>query len=81
MIIKTEKVTWIPQLPDTPDLGWLNFTEVKDFRETNEIWTITKIYHFDDFGCSFDTFTIEKDGETKEIYSYDEGETFTFDVY
>ena len=73
MIIKTEKATWIPQLPNTPDLGWISLDD--------ETWTITKIYHFDDYGCSLDTFTIEKDGETKEIYSYDEGETFTFDVY
>ena len=73
MIIKTEKATWIPQLPNTPDLGWL--------RLWGKTWTITNIYHFDDYGCSLDTFTIEKDGETKEIYSYDEGETFTFDVW
>ena len=73
MIIKTEKATWIPQLPNTPDLGWISLDD--------ETWTITKIYNFDDFGCTLDTFTIEKDGETKEIYSYDEGETFTFDAH
>jgi len=72
MIIKTERATWIPQLPDTPDLGWLDLN--------GEIWKITNIHSFDDFGCSLDTFTIEKDGVEKEIYSYDEGETFTFDV-
>jgi hypothetical protein len=73
MIIKEERVNWLPQLPDTPDLGWLAF-------DNDGIWKITNIHSFDDFGCSLDTFTIEKDGVEKEIYSYDEGETFTFDV-
>ena len=73
MVIKTENVAWIPQLPDTPDLGWL--------RLNNEIWTITNIYHYADYGATMETFTIEKDGLTREIYSYDEGETFTFDCW
>ena len=73
MIMKKENATWIPQLPDTPDLGWL--------RLNNETWTITKLYHYDDFAASMDTFSIEKDGEAKEIYSYDDGETFTFDAH
>ena len=79
--MKTEKATWIPQLPDSPDLGWLSFAEVKDFRETHELWTITNIHHYADYGVTLETFTIKRDGETKEIYSYDEGETFTFDAY
>mgnify|MGYP001372696951 CR=1 FL=1 len=73
MIIKQEKATWIPQLPDSPDLGWL--------RLNGETWTITNIHHYDDYGVTLETFTIEKDGKIKEIYSYDEGETFTFDAY
>ena len=71
-MIKTENACWIPQLPNTPSLGWL--------RLDNETWDITKIYSFNDWGQDLDTFTIEKDGETKEIFSYDEGVTFTFDV-
>ena len=73
MVIKTEETTWIPQLPDSPELGWL--------RLNDETWNITKIYSFDDYGVTMETFTIEKDGETREIYSYDEGETFTFDCW
>ena len=46
-----------------------------------DIWIITKIHSYADYGASIDTFTIERDGEIKEIYSYDEGETFTYDVY
>jgi len=46
-----------------------------------EIWTITNLHQFDDLGGTIDTLTIERDGETKEIYSYDELDTFTFDVY
>tara|TARA_B100000745_G_C19916551_1_gene307828 strand:+ start:300 stop:515 length:216 start_codon:yes stop_codon:yes gene_type:complete len=71
--MKKENATWIPQLPDTPDLGWIDLN--------SEIWTITKLYRYDDLGTSMDTFTIEKDEEAKEIYSYDDGETFTFDAY
>ena len=45
------------------------------------LWAITKTYHYDDYGVSMDTFTIMNfDGEQKDIYSYDEGETFTFDA-
>ena len=77
MIIKTERATWIPALDDPAEdvtnHGWLDLN--------GEIWTITNLHQFDDLGGTLDTLTIEKDGETKEIYSYDELETFTFDVY
>ena len=43
-------------------------------------WNVTNWHSFDDFGSTVETLTIEKDGETKEIYSLDEGETFTFDI-
>tara|TARA_Y100000310_G_C19987528_1_gene492622 strand:+ start:43 stop:279 length:237 start_codon:yes stop_codon:yes gene_type:complete len=78
MIIKKERASWIPPLPaervvwgTVAELGWIELD--------GEAWVITNIHHFDDFGCTVDTFTIEKDGEKIEIYSYDEGETFTFD--
>ena len=46
------------------------------------LWAITKTFHYDDFGVAIDTYTIMNfAGEEKEIYSYDEGETFTFDSY
>ena len=74
MTIKKERVSWLPQLPNTPDLSWLAF-------DNDGVWKITNIHHYADFGATMETFTIEKDGETKEIYSYDEGESFTFDAY
>ena len=44
--------------------------------------SIIKQHSFDDFGVSMDTYTIMNyAGDVKEIYSYDEGETFTFDSY
>ena len=36
---------------------------------------------FDDLVQTIETLTIEKDEETKEIYSFDEGETFTFELH
>jgi|TARA_Y100000310_G_scaffold106644_1_gene105131 hypothetical protein len=74
MLVKKERVKWLPQLPDTDELGWLAFDD-------STIWKIMKIHNFDDLGCTLDTFTIMNGAEVKEIYSYDEGETFTYDVY
>ena len=75
MIMKKENATWMPAIDESADdvtnHGWLDLNE--------ELWTITKIHSFDDLGATLDTLTIEKDGETKEIYSFDECETFTFD--
>lgn len=79
MTIKKERVSWLPQLPNTPDLGWLAFPDFSC--SCHGVWKITNIHHYADFGATMETFTIEKDGETKEIYSYDEGESFTFDAY
>ena len=78
MIIKTERARWIPPLKAAQESG-ANYHGWMDL--DGEIWEITNLYHFADFGATMETFTIEKDGETKEIYSYDEGETFTFDAY
>lgn len=45
------------------------------------LWSVLKHHPFDDFGYTLDTFTIMNyAGDVKEIYSYDEGETFTFDI-
>ena len=76
--MKKEKARWIPPLKAAQEAGtnyhgWLDLD--------GEIWKITKIYSFHDYGATMETFTIKKDGETKEIYSLDEGETFTFDAY
>ena len=77
MIMKTENVTWIPPVGEAWDMphGWL------DLGGPNNIWTIISLHHYADYGMSMETFTIKRDGETKEIYSYDEGETFTFDCW
>jgi len=74
MIMKEENATWIPSTGEFLHHGWL------DLNSKGDIWIITKIHHYDDYGVELETFTIEKDGEIKEIYSYDEGETFTFDI-
>ncbi len=45
------------------------------------LWSVIKHHSFDDFGYTLDTFTIMNyAGDVKEIYSFDEGETFTFDI-
>ena len=45
------------------------------------LWSVLKTHSFDDFGATMDTFTIMNyAGDIKEIYSFDEGETFTFDA-
>ena len=83
MIIKTEDATWIPPVDDgtsKPAHGWLNIN--------GKTWQITNWHSFNDFGATIETLTIERGNqvdsskrETKEIYSYDEGETFTYDIY
>lgn len=74
--VKTEhEIRWMPPLKAYATLnshGWLIID-----RKT---WEITNVHHFDDFGQTIETLTIEKDGETKEIYSLDECETFTFEL-
>ena len=79
MIMKTENATLIPPVPesgwigqDKPKLGWLQID--------TKIWCIRDWHSFDDFGSTMETLTIERGGETKEIFSLDEGETFTFDL-
>jgi len=82
MIVKTEKATWLPPVKDgtsKPAHGWLSID--------GKIWQITNWHSFADFGATLETLTIQRGNqvelskrETKEIYSYDEGETFTFDI-
>jgi hypothetical protein len=51
------------------------------FMIVNEVLHSVLSHHsFDDFGATSDTFKIMNyAGDIKEIYSFDEGETFTFD--
>ena len=44
-------------------------------------WEVTNIQHYSDYGVTLETLTIERGGETKEVYTQDEGETFTFDCW
>ena len=68
-MIKTD-ITFLPPLRKD-DHGWLNID--------GEICRITNIHHYDDFGHELDTLTVEtKDGEM-DVYSQDEGSTFTLD--
>jgi len=64
-------------------------TENAQMEDDGKFITLNGILHsiinhhqYDDFGVCMDTYTIMNfAGDVKEIYSYDEGETFTFDVY
>ena len=68
MISKKENITLLPPFRQH-EYGWLNIN--------GEIIRITNIHHFDDFGQTVDTLTLEGG---QEVYSQDEGETFTFDL-
>ena len=67
MVIKYEKA----EIDETGKFMVLN----------GNLWDITRTHHYDNYGGSIATLTIENfNGEQKDIYSYDEGETFTFDA-
>ena len=40
---------------------------------------ITDWHSFDDIGNTIETLTVQRLGVTKEVYSFDEGETFTLE--
>ena len=78
MITKKEnKIRWMPPLKQLQDAGLNYHGWIVIDRET---WEITKWHTYSDFGADLETLTITKDGETKEIYSTDEGETFTLEL-
>ena len=76
------KATFIPPVDDgtsKPAHGWIDIS--------GKIWQIINWHSFSDFGQTLETLTIERGNqvdaskrERKEIYSQDEGETFTFDI-
>ena len=78
---ETKKISWIPPFDDgttKPKHGWLDIG--------GKIWCITDWHSFADFGQTLETLPIERGNqvdkskrEIDEIYSQDEGETFTFD--
>ena len=81
-MIMIPNTTWIPPVNDgttKPAHGWLDIG--------GKIWQIVNWHSFSDFGQTLETLTIERGNqvdaskrERKEIYSQDEGETFTFDI-
>ena len=80
MKVKTEqKIRWPPPLKQLQDEG-LNQHGWIILITGDTAWEITNWHSYDDLGGNIETLTIERDGETKEIYSTDEGETFTLEL-
>ena len=71
--MKKEKATWLPPIRPDGSHGWLNIN--------GETFNIVNIHSYDGYGSTLDTFTIqEPNGKTREVYTQDEGDTFTFDI-
>ena len=56
--------------------GWI----ILGYGSNSTTWEIVNWHSFDDMGNTVETLTIQSGKEQKEIYSFDEGETFTFEV-
>jgi hypothetical protein len=77
MKMKNENAKWIPPLKACQEAG----TNQHGFIDLNgEIWTITDLHHYADYGTTLETLTITNGKEIKEIYSQDECETFTLEL-
>ena len=75
MKTKDENITLIPALPPAKGHGWLDIAS-----EGLGLWAITDWHSFDDIGNTLETLTVKRLGVTKEVYSFDEGETFTLEA-
>ena len=87
MIIKEENITLIPVTKNSyagkalnsdkalTEHGWLDIPS-----EGLGLWMITDWHSFDDIGNTIETLTVQRLGVTKEVYSFDEGETFTLEA-
>jgi|TARA_Y100000310_G_scaffold79721_1_gene76399 hypothetical protein len=74
--MKDENITLIPALPPNEGHGWLDIAS-----EGLGLWTITNWHWGWRRSQGFvETLTIKRLGVTKEVYSFDEGETFTFEA-
>ena len=82
-MMNDEKITFIPAknshanraLNDGTSLtnhGWLDIPS-----DGLGLWRISNWHSFDDMGATLETLTVQRLGVTKEVYSYDDGETFT----
>ena len=84
MITKNEKnycagIRWMPPLKKFQSSGKNQYGWIYLFTG-DRAWEITNWHSFDDKGQTIETLTIERDGDMMELYSHDEGETFTFDM-
>jgi len=73
--MKDEEIVLIPSFPPNKGHGWLDIPS-----EGLGLWAITNWHSFDDIGNTLETLTVKRLGVTKEVYSFDEGETFTFEA-
>ena len=71
----------LPPLPKRSSLENAELEENGKFLMLDDVlWSVLEHHSFDDFGATVDTLTIMNfNGDVKEIYSFDECETFTFD--
>lgn len=63
-----ENIRWMPPLRSYEN-GWLIIED--------EQWLITNWHHFDDFGQTIETVTAKKNDTEVEVYSLDEGMSWT----
>ena len=76
-----ETARWMPPLKQLQNAG-LNYHGwiIIGTGSQSTTWDIINWHSFDDIGNTIETLTIQSGKEQKEIYSFDEGETFTFEL-
>ena len=78
---KENQIKWLPPLKQLQNAG-LNYHGwiVIGKGSQSTTWDIINWHSFDDLGQTIETLTIQSGREQKEIYSLDEGETFTMEL-
>ena len=76
-----ETARWMPPLKQLQNAG-LNYHGwiIIGTGSQSTTWDIINWHSFDDLGQTIETLTIQSGREQKEIYSLDEGETFTMEL-
>ena len=77
--IRKNKIRWMPPLKalqHSNQHGWIIIGEGSN----STTWEIINWHSYDDLGGNIETLTIQSGKEQIEIYSTDEGETFTFEL-